>query len=62
MSLLVLLAIVYIKDPPEFSAFPTMLLGARLAEKAYAERRGPHPATKDNATDFGGLEENPLGR
>ena len=43
-------------------AFPTMLLGARLAEKAYAEGRGPHPATKDNATDFGGLEENPLGR
>jgi hypothetical protein len=43
-------------------AFPTMLLAARLAEKAYAERRGPHPATKDNATDFGGLEENPLGR
>jgi flagellar biosynthesis protein FlhA len=30
LSLLVLLAIVYIKDPPEFSAFPTMLLGLTL--------------------------------
>ena len=30
MSLLVLLAIVYIKDPPEFSAFPTMLLALTL--------------------------------
>ncbi len=30
MSLLVLLAIVYVKDPPEFSAFPTMLLALTL--------------------------------
>ncbi len=30
LSLLVLLAIVYIKDPPEFSAFPTMLLALTL--------------------------------
>src|SRR6187402_1046212 len=30
MSLLVLLVIVYIKDPPEFSAFPTMLLALTL--------------------------------
>lgn len=30
LSLLVLLAIVYVKDPPEFSAFPTMLLGLTL--------------------------------
>jgi hypothetical protein len=43
-------------------AFSAMMQSARLAEKAYAEGRGPHPATKDNATDFGGLEENPLGR
>jgi hypothetical protein len=43
-------------------AFPAMMQSARLAEKVYAEGRGPHPATKDNATDFGGLEENPLGR
>jgi hypothetical protein len=37
-----------------------MLLNQRLAEAAYAEGRGPHPATKDNATDFVGVEENPL--
>src|SRR6478609_6205404 len=30
LSLLVLLAILYIKDPPEFSAFPTMLLTLTL--------------------------------
>src|ERR1019366_804957 len=30
LSLLVLLAIVYVKDPPEFSAFPTMLLALTL--------------------------------
>jgi len=30
VSLLVLLAIVYVKDPPEFSGFPTMLLGLTL--------------------------------
>jgi hypothetical protein len=42
--------------------FPSMLLSARLAEKAYAEGRGPHPAFMDNATDFVGVEENPLAR
>src|SRR5882724_5238378 len=30
LSLLVLLAILYVKDPPEFSAFPTMLLTLTL--------------------------------
>ncbi len=30
MSLLVLLAIIYVKDPPEFSAFPTVLLTLTL--------------------------------
>ncbi len=30
MSLLVLLAIVYVKDPPEFSGFPTLLLALTL--------------------------------
>jgi hypothetical protein len=40
--------------------FPSLLLAARMADKAYAEGRGPHPATKDNATDFVGVEENPL--
>jgi hypothetical protein len=43
-------------------AFSSMLLSARLADKAYAEGRGPHPSTKDNATDFVGVEENPLAR
>src|SRR6185295_9700156 len=30
LSLLVLLAIVYVKDPPEFSGFPTLLLALTL--------------------------------
>jgi hypothetical protein len=38
------------------------MLAARLAEKDYAAGRGPHPATKDNATDFVGVEENPFNR
>jgi len=42
--------------------FPSLLLAARLADKAHAEGRGPHPATHDNATDFVGVEENPLAR
>jgi hypothetical protein len=41
-------------------AFGSMLRAARLADEAYANGRGPHPATKDNATDFVGVEENPL--
>ncbi len=40
--------------------FPALLLGARIAEEDYAAGRGPHPATFDNATDFVGVEENPL--
>ena len=32
---------------------PTMLLGARLEERAFAAGKGPDPATKDTATDFG---------
>jgi hypothetical protein len=41
--------------------FPAMLLGERLVEVAYAEGRGPHPATKDNATcDGGDGGEDPL--
>ena len=43
-------------------AFPALLLNARLAEKDFAAGRGPLPATKDNATDFVGVEENPLNR
>jgi hypothetical protein len=30
-----------------------MLLGARGEEKAFKEGKGPDPATKDTATDFG---------
>jgi hypothetical protein len=32
---------------------PTMLLGTRLEERAFARGEGPDPATKDTATDFG---------
>jgi hypothetical protein len=32
------------------------MLGARVEEVAYAEGRGPHPATKDNV----GVEEDPF--
>jgi len=39
---------------------PGLLRGARAEEVAYAEGRGPHPATKDSATDFVGVEEDPL--
>jgi hypothetical protein len=41
-------------------ALPSLLLGARTEDLAFAEGRGPDPATKDNATDFVGVEENPL--
>jgi len=37
-----------------------LMLGARMEELAFSEGRGPNPATKDNATDFVGVEENPL--
>jgi hypothetical protein len=33
---------------------PSLLLGTRNEEVAYAEGRGPHPATKDRATCFAG--------
>jgi hypothetical protein len=39
---------------------PGLIRGARMEEAAYAEGRGPHPATKDNATDFVGVEDDPL--
>jgi len=39
---------------------PALMLGARIEELAYVEGRGPHPATKDNATDFVGVEEDPF--
>ncbi len=39
---------------------PGMLAGARAQERAFAEGRGPDPATRDTASDFGaaGGEEN----
>jgi len=39
---------------------PGLMRGARAEEFAFAEGRGPHPATKDNATDFVGVEDDPL--
>jgi hypothetical protein len=32
---------------------PTMMLGTRTEERAFAAGKGPDPATKDTATDFG---------
>jgi len=39
---------------------PGLMRGARAEELAFAAGRGPHPATKDNATDFVGVENDPL--
>jgi hypothetical protein len=39
---------------------PGLLRGARIEELAFAEGRGPHPATRDGATDFVGVEQDPL--
>jgi len=41
-------------------AFPAMLRAARIEDVAFAEGRGPSPATKDNATDFVGVEQDPF--
>jgi hypothetical protein len=41
-------------------AFPSMMLAARREDLAFAQGRGPDPATKDNATDFVGVEEDPF--
>jgi hypothetical protein len=41
-------------------SLPSLLLGARTEDLAFAEGQGPNPATKDSATDFVGVEENPL--
>ena len=41
-------------------ALPGILRGARMEELAYAEGRGPHPATRDSATAISGAEEDPL--
>jgi hypothetical protein len=41
-------------------ALPSLMLAARMADRAFAEGKGPDPATKDNATDFVGVEDDPL--
>jgi hypothetical protein len=41
-------------------ALPGLLRGARIEELAFAEGRGPDPATKDNATSISGAEDDPL--
>ena len=51
MSLLVLLAIVYIKDPPEFSAFPTMLLALTLFGEALDPQAPPEGGDEDDLVD-----------
>jgi hypothetical protein len=40
---------------------PGLMLGERLVEAAYAEGRGPHPASLDNTTCDGGEGVDPLG-
>jgi hypothetical protein len=39
---------------------PSLIRAARIEDVAFAEGRGPNPATKDNATDFVGVETDPL--
>src|SRR5947208_5076814 len=39
---------------------PGLMHGLRTQELDFAEGKGPHPATKDIATDFVGVEEDPL--
>jgi hypothetical protein len=39
---------------------PGLLRGARMEELAFAEGRGPDPATRDNATAISGAEDDPL--
>jgi hypothetical protein len=41
-------------------ALPGLLRGARMEELAFAEGRGPDPATKDSATAVLGDEDDPL--
>ena len=41
-------------------ALPSLMHSARMAERAFAEGRGPDPAKSDNATDFVGVEDDPL--
>lgn len=39
---------------------PGLLRGARAEDLAFTQGRGPNPATRDGATDFVGVEDDPL--
>jgi hypothetical protein len=41
-------------------ASPGLMRGQRMAEAAFAKGQGPDPAISDNATDFVGVEDDPL--
>jgi hypothetical protein len=41
-------------------ALPGLMRGARMQERAFAEGRGPDPATRDSATPINGDEDDPL--
>ena len=41
-------------------ALPGLLRGARMAEVAFAEGRGPDPATRDTTIGNSGVAEDPL--
>jgi hypothetical protein len=41
-------------------ASPGLMRGQRMAEAAFAQGKGPDPAISDNATDFVGVEDDPL--
>jgi hypothetical protein len=41
-------------------ALPSLMLSARIADRAFAQGKGPDPALSDNATDFVGVEDDPL--
>jgi hypothetical protein len=41
-------------------ALPSLMLAARLADRAFAGGKGPDPALSDNATDFVCVEDDPL--
>jgi hypothetical protein len=41
-------------------ALPGLLRGARMQDLAFAEGRGPDPATRDSATGISGAEDDPL--
>lgn len=41
-------------------ALPSLMLSARIADRTFAQGKGPDPALSDNATDFVGVEDDPL--